>query len=431
MANITSEQGLYTPNVPATGIYQNRNVNELASNYADAYGHDVTALIRRITKSLIFDAAPQQFFDLKLLSMKPFEMVDSDEWHFMEMGYGRDPLQLSATYTPPGGGALTTDDITVSDSSVVSVDTIIILPDNSKATVTKINSATSVEITMLDETGTPPTIPGITVPGGSTVNLANLSPVEADGADDISQYFRIGAVERYNYVQMLVKAMRFGKMELFKYRNAGSTSNYLSMQKQRMIQQFRIDLSNILWNGQRGEVTLGNGQVAKTTGGIYPTLIASGPPAVSTPAASVDSALESLALSTEFKAYGATRFLYGSPTQLHNLSQLYKRSATRYTPNDEIAKLQLTAVDIGSSKIVFVPMKRFEDAASFPADWANRLILLDQEAVTCVQTWGEEMGETLNRKDGGTLQNYQDFWISTTMRVQINNPLGSGKIDVT
>ena len=269
MANITSEQGLYTPNVPATGIYQNRNVNELASNYADAYGHDVTALIRRITKSLIFDAAPQQFFDLKLLSMKPFEMVDSDEWHFMEMGYGRDPLQIDTTYTTVVGASTAT--ISVTDSSVVSVDTIIILPDNSKATVTVINSATSVDITMLDVTGTAPDVPTITVPGGSTVNLANLSPVEADGADDISQYFRIGAVERYNYVQMLVKAMRFGKMELFKYRNAGSTSNYLSMQKQRMIQQFRIDLSNILWNGQRGEVTLGNGQVAKTTRGIYPT----------------------------------------------------------------------------------------------------------------------------------------------------------------
>jgi len=423
------DSDLYTPSVPATGAFQNRNLNELSSAYANDFGHNTSALIRRITKSLIFDAAPQQFFDLKLLAMKPFENVDSDEWNFMEMGYGRDPLQITATYTTAAG--VVTANITVHDSSVVSEDTIIILPDNSKATVTNIVNATTVEITMLDITGTAPDIPTITVPAGASVNLANLSPVEADGADDISQYFRIGTIERYNYVQMLVKAMRFGKMELFKYRNAGSTSNYLSMQKQRMIQQFRIDLSNILWNGQRGEVTLANGQVAKTTGGIYPALIASGPPAVSTPAASVDSALESLALSTEFKAYGATRFLYGSPTQLHNLSQLYKRSATRYTPNDEIAKLQLTAVDIGSSKIVFVPMRRFEDAASFPADWANRLILLDQEAVTCVQTWGEEMGETLNRRDGGTLQNYQDFWISTTMGVQFNNPLGSGIIDVT
>jgi len=40
------------------------------------------------------------------------------------------------------------------------------------------------------------------------------------------------------------------------------------------------------------------------------------------------------------------------------------------------------------------------------------------------------MGETLDRRPGGNLQNYQDFWISTTFGVQFNNALGSGIINI-
>ena len=115
---------------------------------------------------------------------------------------------------------------------------------------------------------------------------------------------------------------------------------------------------------------------------------------------------------------------------LHNLSQEYKRTLTRYAPDDEMAKLDLKAIDMGSSKIVFVPMKRFEEPSCFPSVWANRLILLDQESVSCVRVFPDEMGETLNREDG-SLNNFTDYWISTTMGVQFNNPLGSGYIDVT
>ncbi len=423
----------FTPTVyPSTG-FRNTDLNAPGSDYANTFTHNETGLLERITKQLVFDAAPQQFFDLKLLAMKPFERIDSDEWYYHEMGYGRDPITLGVGGIT--GGAATEALIAVTELEVVAVDTILVLPDNMKAIVTAksaVSGAGTISIASVDEadTGTAPNLSAVAAGG----TLAQLSPVEADGADAISQYFRITTDEYNNYVQMVVKAMRFGKMELFKYQNAGSTSNYLSMQKQRMIQQFRIDLSNILWNGKQGEVTVNNSgavaSVAKTTGGIFEILTERAAPTVTTPAASVDAALETLALNTEMKAYGQTRFLYGTPAQLHNLSQLYKRSATRYTPNDEIAKLQLTAVDIGSSKIVFVPMRRFADTASFPAAWQNRLILLDQESVSVVQTWGEEMGETLDRRPGGNLQNYQDFWISTTFGVQFNNALGSGIINI-
>ncbi len=414
---------LYSPTVPATSKFSNTDLNSLASTYASSFSHQSTALIQRIVRDLIFDAAPQQFFDLKLLNQKPFGSVSSDEWFFHEMDFGRSPLTTDGA--DGGGGATQTISVAATtDLDHVAVDTILVYPDNTHATVTTVNAG-GPDVTVTSLTGQ--TLPAIV----SGDNFAILSPVEADGANSISQYFRIETTERFNFVQMLVKAMRFGRMELFKYEKAGSTSNYLSMQKKRMLQQFRIDMSNILWNGERGEVTLANGAVAKATGGIFPTMTAAGSPNASVTLANSPQALEELALDTEFKAHGATRFFYATPRLIHFLSQEYKRSLTRYEPNDEIAKLGLKAIDIGSTKIVFVSMKRFEEPSCFPSSWRSRGILLDQESVRCKQTWGEEMGETLGRVPGGTRENFKDFWISTTFGVEFDNPLGSGFLDIT
>lgn len=414
---------LYSPAIPATSKFSNTDLNSLASTYASTFSHQTTALIQRIVNKLIFDAAPQQFFDLKLLNQKPFEKVMSDEWFFHEMGFGRSPVTTDAA--DGGGGATQTISVAAAtDLDHISVDSIIVYPDNTHATVTTVTTAGP---TFVATSMTGQTLPAIAIGD----NFAVLSPVEADGQNSISQYFRIETTERFNFVQMLVKALRWGRMELFKHENAGTTSNYLSMQKQRMLQQFRIDLSNILWNGERGEVTLANGAVAKSTGGIFPSLTAAGAPSASVTLANSPQALEELALDTEFKAHGTTRFFYAAPRLIHFLSQEYKRTLTRYSPNDDIAKLGLGAVDIGSTKIVFVPMKRFEEASCFPAAFRARGILLDQETVAIKQTWGEEMGETLSRVPGGTRENFKDFWVSTTFGVQFNNPLGSGHIDIT
>lgn len=410
---------LYTPGVPGQESFGNLDLNALASQYASSFGHDTTALIQRITRSLIYDAAPQQFFDLKLLNAKPFENVKSDEWEFFEMGFGREPIIATAAV---GGGGVS-QVVPVVAISDITVDMVLIYPNNQKATVTSIDKA-ALTITVTAMTGQ--TLPAIVI----NDSFANLAPIEADGANSISQYFRASTIRRFNFIQMMVKAQRFGRMELYKYKNAGNTSNYLTMSKQRLLQQARIDLSNSLWNGERGEVTLANGQKAKTTGGIFPTMQAAGSPNVTTTVANLPAALEELALDTEFKAYGATRFLYATPRLIHNLSQQYKRSLTRYEPNDDMAKLGLKGVDMASSMIVFVPMKRFEEPSCFPAAWGNRLLLVDQESITIKQTWGEEMGETESRTDGGNLQNYVDYWISGTFGVEFSNPLGSGFIDL-
>lgn len=418
MSNLANR---YTAQVPPTSKFRNVDTNSLASTYAATYSHDSTALIERVVRELIYDASPEQYLDLKLLSLKTPRKVTSDEFFYHEMGFGRDPIIANATAV---AGATQTFALTAASFVAVSVDTIIIYPDGvSRGTVTAKNTGTN-EITVTALTGQ--TLPAVAV----NDIFALLSPVEADGMNTISQYFRQETVERFNYVQMLIKAVRFGRMELFKYEQAGSTSNYIQMQKQRCIDQFRVDLSNILWNGERGEVTLANGMNAKTTGGIYPLMIAAGSFNVTSSTASLKSAIEDAALSTEYKKHGYTRFLYGSPRMIYEASKAWKDEKVRYNPGDRMGDVYLEAINIGSSKIVFVPMQRFEEQSCFPASWANRMILVDQETIQPVQCWGEEMGQTLPRKDGGTRENFQDFWIHATFGLQYDNPLGGAIINV-
>lgn len=416
---------LYSPQVPETSPFQNRNVNAPGSRYAQLYGHQVTTAVQRVVRKIIYDAAPQQYFDLKILGMMAPKMINSDEWFYHEMTFGRDPIIISSNGGIASGATQT---IPIANLNAVSTDMILVYPDNTRGNVTAINTGAGT-ITV-----TAPTNNVLTaIPAGaqgSTV-FSNLSPVEADGANSISQYYRIETVERTNFIQMLVKAQRWGKMEWEKYRRAGTLDNFLAMQKKRMQDQFRIDLSNVYWNGQMGEVTLASGQKAKTTGGIFPIMQNAGSANTQVSLANLPQALEELALDTEFKTYGSRRFLYGANRAIHYLSQQYKRQLTRYAPNDEVAKLELKMIDIGSTQIVLVPIKRFEEPSCFPSSWRSRLILVDQASIQPCYFLPEEFGETLARVNQGTLQNYVDTWMTATFGIEFYNPLGCGWIDIT
>lgn len=420
-----SNTSLYSPSVPETNVFQNRDVNAPGSKYAQQYGHAVTTAVARAVRAIIYDAAPQQYFDLKILGMKAPKLVNSDEFFYHEMQFGRDAIVVDANAGIAAGVVQT---VPIQNMSSVSKDMIVVYPDNSRGTITAVNAGAG---TVVITAETNNVLPAIAAGAAGATVFANLSPVEADGADSISQYFRIETVERCNYIQMLVKAQRWGKIEYEKYKRAGTLSNFLAMQRKRMQDQFRIDLANVYWNGRMAEVTLSNGQKAKTSGGIFPIMQQAGSANTSVALSNLPQAVEEIALDTEYGVYGKTRFLYGTPRAIHYLCQQYKRDLTRYTPNDNVAKLELESINMGSSKIVFVPVKRFEEPSCFPASWRSRLILIDQESIQPTYFLPEEMGETLARTNQGTLQNFVDTWMTATFGIEFYNPLGCGWIDIT
>jgi hypothetical protein len=400
--------------------FNNTNLNSVGSEYASLYGHDLSLLVQKLTNKAIFDSAPQQFMDLKLLNMVPAEQVNSDEFFFQEMGYQREPLV--ATASASAVGFPTTQTIAVTSVDNIATNTIISYPNGQKGVVVSVDSSL-LKITVSPYNGD--TLPAV----APDDVLANVSSVDHDGSDGFSQYFRASTIERSNYVQLFNKAIRYSEVELHKLKNMGTTSNFLEMERNAMFHQHRVDLSNAFWVGQKGEVPTANGTPAKTTGGVFSSMVDAGSPNALATASTFVDAFEDMVLSSEYGDYGSARMAFMTPRLHRALSLAYKEELTRYQPNDDIALLNLKEVNLGSSRIVLVPYKRFEDRASFPGSFENRVCILDMKNIKRTQLWGERSGDTLKLEDG-VPKRYGDVWVDCNMGVKFHNPLACAYLDV-
>lgn len=405
------------PNV----VLPNVDLNELSSQFASQFGHDTSFLIQRITNKDVWDSEPQQFLDLKLMNMFQFDQEASDEFQFIERTYLGKPLQ--ATAVAAGVTSPASQTIPVASLQHVSTDMIMVYPNNSRGTITAIDSSG------LTVTVTPMT--GLTLPAVAIGDLlSHLSNVDANRKDGFPTFFRSDYIERFNFIQRLSYAVTFTDTERWKHEKAGTIDNYVAQQKEDMMKILRTRLSNVLWNGERGEVTLSDNSKEKTTGGVFPTMVAAGSPSSSTTISNIRAPFENLVLDTEFGEHGRQRFAFMTPRLHLALSQEYKDAKTRYRPEDvEVTRLQLNMVDIGSSQIVLVPFQRFADRNSFPAAFENRIFVIDPKHIKIKQLWGERSGETLDRA-GGVAKTYKDAWVDTQIGVRINNPLAFGTVDV-
>jgi hypothetical protein len=403
-----------------TAKFTNQNLNSVGSEYANLYGHDLSLLVQKLTNRAIFDAAPQQFMDLKLLNMVSPEQVNSDEFFFQEMAYQREPLVAIAGVA--GVAYPATQTIPVQSVDNIATNTIISYPNGQKGSVTAVDT-TNLTVTVSPYNGD--TLPAVLADD----ILANVSSVDYDGSEGFAQYFRASTIERSNYVQLFNKAIRYSEVELHKLKNQGTTSNFLEMEKAAMFNQHRIDISNAFWTGQKGEIITQNGTPAKTTGGVYTSMLEAGAPnALATTATLVD-AFEDVVLSSEYGDYGTTRMAFMTPRVHRALSLAYKDEQTRYQPNDEIALLNLKEINLGSSRIVLVPFKRFEDRASFPGSFENKIVILDMKNIKRTQLWGERSGDTLKLEDG-VPKRYGDVWVDCNMGVKMHNPLACAWVDI-
>lgn len=419
MAQVTT----YAPTVPpASGdLFQNMNLNPFGSYYGTlGLGHTETALIQRQLENILYRTAPMEFIDLRILQEKSPRTVKSDEFMVQEMGYGRDPMVVAANFA--GGGSSTTITVTTGSFAAASIDQILVLPDNSKVTITAKTAPDQVTITA--QTGN--TLPALV----ATDVLPVHGGVEGDGMNTFSNYSRYPTIERYNYVQFFLKAQRWGRVERFKYEQAGTLTNYLAEQKNELLFQFRVDISNAYWNGTKGEVTLASGLKAKTMSGVYPSMLAAGSYGATTTLAGIRSGVESMVFNSLYGSRGQTKFLYGESNLIYECQKAWKDEKVRYNPGDRFADLTLDYVNMGATRVVFVPMQRFADTASFPASWQRRLLLIDQEAITPVQMWPEMTGETLPRQNNGTRENFHDFWVEGNKSQEMINPLSCAYLNI-
>lgn len=418
----------YTPGI-GNSPYGMLTANPQASDYATISGYSPTEtnLIAKAIKKAIFDSAPEQYNALRLVFEKPMEEKPGREFEYLETTFGRSALEstaiVAAQVAAPGVPQTQVIPMTANSVDRITPDVIIVYPNNAKAVV---KSIAGLNVTVESQTndGLP------AVANGDIFSV--MSTIQADAMDYFSNYERLETVTRYNFIQEFLRARRWGRMELLEYENLGTT-DYLVKDKEQSIRQMRTDLFNAFFNGQRGEFRISNNYVTTAMGGIFPTMVGAGSMTANPTLAGLIPAFKTLAFNTNFKKEGGTRFIYGTQEILHELSGVFKDPGLRYAPNDTIASMDLKKYEFGGMNFVPVPCELFREISCFPADWARRILVLDQETISPVKMKGlpyMTVGGTLDRGPAGTRENFKDWYVEANLSLQFHNPLGSFWIDV-
>ncbi len=410
-------------------------LNPLGSYYD---GSEITNLIRDAIVYAIYDLAPKQYDPLKLLNMAPVDPVNLDEFVYKEKVYSREALTVqswdhnTAIMTLKGTYARELDmpvklNTVICDSA--GLPHIIILLTYSAV-------ADSATITIEKQSGSS----AYAAPDFAQNDVLSIqAAIIGDGMETFANPDRTRFVERYNYIQWYQRTQKWTPIELQKLLNAGTT-DALDFEKNEKLNNLRLDLFSTFFNGTRGEFTVrafdASGRTFKTKAmqGVYPAMVAGGSGHSTVSMSGLQTAFESLAFSTNYKAEGGVRMIYATDEMLYEISKLYKEPGIRYRPIDKIADLNLTQYKIGSMNFVPVPCELFrEHSATLPASWENKIIVLDQATVRRKIMKGipaEQMGDSDNKQEG-SYRDYKVWWVQAQQSISMNQVLGSFYIDVS
>jgi hypothetical protein len=403
---------------------QNQNLNALGSSYAAITGASTTAAIARATEKMIYETHPHQYFDLRLLSMIKATAAPSDEIFWAEQGYQRSPVTVTGAVSGVSYPNIMT--VPVQDVDAVGIDYIVVADDGSHGIVKDKNEGASTIDIQPQFDGSFPTL-------AANDELSVHSPIEADGAEDFLNYERTSHIERSNNVQLFSRAMKYGEVELIKWKNMGNYTNKLSLEKENMFKQQRLDISNAFWNGKKGEFTLKSGVKAKSMGGVHNFMVEAGSPVINASISTLDVAIESLASQTAYGEYGEQKFFFAPNDMITQISKAYKGDKTRYAPDyDDVVKLNLQKIHTGAVEIVLVPYNRFTDRSCFPSSWANKGILLDPNSIKVKKLIMPRTGDNSKdaRANGGRNRSIET-WCDDSLSIEIINPLSFGEIQLS
>jgi hypothetical protein len=412
-------------------LFANALGSDYAANSAYVTPGSETDLIRRALQETIIDAAPAKYNILKLLFEQPMESVPSDEYYWREQPFGRTPLTIvvgaAAVIVAPN--AVGSQTVTIAPASIpfVTLDYVVCYNDanNTKGIVTALNTTTGA-MTITSNTGV--SLPLIL----AAETLVPMSTFRADSQNSFSTYQRLNTIERYNYIQRFLRARQWGRVELLKFQNLGTT-DYLMKDVEEVIKQIRWDLFASFINGTRGEFATAAGIPGKAMGGMFPLMTAAGAGSATTTIAGLQAAFEALAFATDYKSETGRRFIIAPPRLINELNKIYKAQLVRYTPSDKVADLNLDSFKFGGLEFVNVPTMLLQEPSLFPTSFANKMFIIDLDMVKPVVMNGlpaVEQGGTLMLGPNGTREEYKDYWCGANLGLKFFNPIGSFTIDV-
>jgi len=406
------------------------DLNAIGSEAVAELSHtNTTSLIKRDIARVIFDAVPAKYKIFRLLFDKPVDYQAGDVFTYMEKTFGRTALRATAITAT---GATVDVSVTAGTEANVTINKIVVYPDNTKAIVYNVTSG-HVHLKPLTYTGTA-NLPAVAIGDYFSIQGSLI----ADGQNFMVHYDRMSKIERYNYVQMMQRDKRWTRRELTKFANLGTT-NYMDLDKKEQLQLLLQDMFCSFWNGQRGEATVtplvgsGGAYKALTMGGIYPLMVAASCANSSgVTSSTLKEVFEALCFQTDYKSEGGTRFIFAQNALLYELSKVWKEQGVRYTPNDRIADLNLYQYKIGDMNFVPVATELFKELSMFPATWKHRIFVLDLDTITpvCITGYAPiETGQTNPKGVNGSINDYTEWWIQGMLSLKFNNPLSSFYID--
>lgn len=438
-----------TPNVEQPGVSYSTSgyhdglpfLNPEGSYYQSTfttYAKTTTDLIQKYIEQQIFDTTNEQYAALyTFMYTKQSKEVPSDEFHYKEKIFGRNALTVHAwTHnTSPTTGTVTLAGTYSSPSDIgVSVGDIIALPNNKKGLVLTITlGGANASTLLISQYNDATAFAAGDMSNGDTLALESAS--WTDGMNSLNHYDRMQTVDRKNFIQFFHRARRWGMVEYMKMLN-NATTNYLSMDKENSIEQIKTDMLATFLNGTIGEIaipgaTSGN-YLAKTTNGLYPTMVAAGAPYASVTTSGLIPAVETLGFQTNRLSNGSTRILLGTDEMLHEVSKAFKNPID-YTPNDMVANLNLKQYEIGTMKFVPVVVPQMGDNTILPSFFDRMIIGVDINSIQPVHMKGVPkvlIQETKDISTGITTNMYKDWYIMTQFGMEFNAPAYNFYINV-
>lgn len=408
------------------------NFQPIGSEYASEFSYDETILIRRAIAREIFDAVPKKYAALRLLMDKPVQYEQNDVFTYLEKTFGRVALKASAGVA---GGASHDIVLTTGGTANVTINKVIVYPDNSKGIVKAVTTGTET-ITVQKFNG------AANLPAVSQDDYFSIqTSVIADGQNFLTHYDRMSKIERYNYIQLMHRDKRWSRKEMTKFANLSNT-NYFELDKKEQMDLLLQDMFISLWNGVRGEVNItvpgtdGSAPYkAMTMQGIFPAMVGAGCASASgVTKSTLQESFEALAFETDYKSEGSVRFIFAQNALLYELSKAWKETGLRYRPDDKIGDLNLSIYKIGDMNFVPVTTELFKEVSCFPVTWQHRIFVLDTETIhpVCMQGYQPiEMGQTAPKGTYGSIQDYTEWWIQGMLSLKFNTPLSSFYLDTT
>ena len=372
------------------------NANGPGSPYAIAFNRRVTSLLDSPVDPVIFDAQPQQFLDLQYLMAFASDQEPGDECRWYEDVWGRSPIVTRATFAGVAAGGA---GVNVNGVIPITAATLPFVYPGQQLYYTGSNGVyTQVVVVSGDATGGSE---AITVRSQSGQPIAPLTSAGAeitngltlggDGGEQFTQPNRLSVIERSNLIEKIGSVpLIWNKLERLKMKNTGRT-DYMERQMKNMLTQSKVSLCQRVWIGKYGENLTFEGAIAKNTEGIVPAIQNNGGAQLTSTMSTVWDDLRAAMHATNFGPTSNERVAFAHPEMLDAMNLKQKAELVRYTPESSVYDMGFETWMFGGQKLTLVPTQIWGDPASFPAEYRNRIVVLQKGSTKLVTMKGVPM----------------------------------------